>query len=237
MRTGRPSIVEARRITGWALLNSLLVLLSLGFAGAQEEKDIDKIVTEANRYQERTRRLVQNLRVVQLVVQESSREERKEQAVVVYRPPSDVKREVQWSNIGHPSNGFPLKHMIGFPLAKTDYEISLVGTETVRGHAAYKLQIRPAPGDGRRINGFLWVSASDFGPVRVEGDMTNPPFPVKSLKMAWDYEPGPSGIWVLRRDSTDAVAKIVFKTIKGQSVATYDHYEINVELADGDKAP
>lgn len=218
-----------------ALLNGLLLCLLCGRALAQGDKDIDKaisidkIISEVNQYQERARKQVQNLKVIQLVVQASGQEERKEQAVVVYHPPSDVKREVQWSNIGHPSNGFPLKHILGFPLQKTDYEVSLVGNETVGGHAAYKLQLKPKPGDERRIDGFLWVSTSDYGPVKVEGAMTNPPFPIKSLKMAWDYAPGPSGLWVLKRDFTDAVAKIVFKTIKGQSVATYDHYELNTE--------
>lgn len=237
MRIRRPTIDEICRTSRRVLFKGLLLCLICGRASAQGEKDIDGIVAEVNRYQERARKLVQNLKVVQLVVQESSKEERKEQAVIVYRPPLDVKREVQWSNIGHPSNGFPLKHLIGFPLLKTDYKVSLVGTETVRGHAAYKLQLKPMPGEERRIDGFLWVSASDYGPVKVEGDMTNTPFPIKSLKMAWDYEPGPSGLWVLKRDSTDAVAKIVFKTIKGQSVATYDHYEMNAELADGGKLP
>jgi hypothetical protein len=41
---------------------------------------------------------------------------------------------------------------------------------------------------------------------------------------------------VLKQDSTAAVAKIVFKTIKGQSIASYDHYEVNVEVADNGKA-
>lgn len=237
MRIRRPTIDKIRRTSRRALLSGLFLCLICGRASAQGEQDIDKIVAAVNQYHERARKLVQNLKVVQLVVQESSKEERKEQAVVVYRPPSDVKREVQWSNVGHPVNGFPLKHLLGFPLLKTDYQVSLLGTESVRGHATYKLQLKPMPGDQRRIDGFLWVSASDYGPVRVEGDMTNPPFPIKSLKMVWDYEPGPSGLWVLKRDATDAVAKVVFKTIKGQSVATYDHYEMNVELADGGKSP
>lgn len=236
MRIRRPTIDEICRTGRRALLNGLLLYLICGRALAQGDKDIDKIISEVNRYQEQARKLVRNLKVVQLVVQESAQQERKEQAVVTYRPPSDFDREVQWSNIGHPSNSFPLKHLIGFPLQKTDYAVSLVGTETVRGHATYKLQLKPMPGDERRVDGFLWVSSSDYGPVKVEGDMTNPPFPIKSLKMEWDYEPGPSGLWVLKRDSTDAMAKIVFKTIKGQSVATYDHYELN-PVSDGAKAP
>ena len=215
----------------WPLLGGLTAVLCI-LAEAQEAKDITTIVAEVNRYQERARRLVQNLRVVQLVVQQSGDEERKEQAVVIYHPPEDPKRDVQWSNIGHPTNGFPLKNLIGFPLQGAAYKVSLVGTETIRGHATYKLQLKPLPGEEKRIDGFLWVSTSDYGPVRVEGDMANPPFPIKSLKMAWDYEPGLSGLWMLKRDSTAAVAKILFKTIKGQSVASYDHFEMNVDLAD-----
>jgi len=214
------------------LLGGLLAVLLCLLAEAQGAKDITTVVAEVNRYQERARRLVQNLRVVQLVVQQSGDEERKEQATVIYHPPDDPKRDVQWSNIGHPTNGFPLKNLIGFPLQGADYKVSLVGTETIRGHATYKLQLKPLAGDEKRIDGFLWVSTSDYGPVRVEGDLTNTPFPIKSLKMVWDYEPGLSGLWVLKRDSTAAVAKIVFKTIKGQSVASYDHYEMNVSLAD-----
>jgi hypothetical protein len=231
MRIRRPTIDELRR----ALLKCLLLCLLGNQALAQGDKDIDKtisidkIISEVNQYQERARKLVQNLKVVQLVVQASGEEERKEQATVTYHPPSEVKREVQWSNIGHPSNGFPLKHLLGFPLLTTNYDVSLVGTETVGGHAAYKLQLKPKPGDERRIDGFLWVSTTDYGPVKVEGNMTNPPFPIKSLKMVWDYGPGPSGLWVIKRDFTDAVAKIVFKVIKGQSTATYDHYELNAQ--------
>lgn len=210
----------------------LLAAICCGLSDAQESQDIAKIVAEANRYQDRARRLVQNLKVTQLVVQQSGDEARKEQAIVLYRPPEGVKRDVEWSNIGHPSNGFPLKHLIGFPIRESDYKVSLVGADTVRGHATYKLQIKPQPTDLKRVDGYLWVSTSDFGPVRVEGDMTNPPFPIKSLKMAWDYEPGISGLWMLKQDSTAAVAKIVFKTIKGQSVATYDHFEMNVAVTD-----
>lgn len=223
---------SVKTATIWLLWGNLCILFFCGGAVAQAGKEVDSIVTGVNRYQERARKQVQVLKVVQLVVQKSGDEERKEQATVVYRPPSEVKREVEWSNIGHPSNGFPLKHMIGFPLRETEYKVLLVGAETVRGHDTFKLQIKPVAGDEKRIDGFLWVSKSDYGPVQVEGDMTNTPFPIKSLKMFWAYEPGPSGLWMLKEDSTSAVAKIVFKTIRGQSVASYDRYEVNVSVAD-----
>jgi hypothetical protein len=218
------------RIARLACLVGWVALLACAKVGAQD-RTLPEVLSEVNRYQDRVRQQVRNLRVVQLVLQRSSEEERKEQALVTYRPPAQVDRQVQWSNIGHPSNGFPLKHLIGFPLNPVEYRVALVGTETIRGHEAYKLQIKPVPGDAKRVDGFLWVSTRDFGPVKVEGDMTNPPFPIKSIRMSWDFEPGLSGIWMLRQDSTSAVAKIVFKTIKGQSVASYDHYELNADLA------
>ena len=49
MRIRRPAIVEIRRISRWAFLNSLLALLILGFAVAQEGKDIDRIVETSAR--------------------------------------------------------------------------------------------------------------------------------------------------------------------------------------------
>ena len=215
-----------RRTKSRAWLIGFLILFACSGAGAQE---VDRIVAEVNRYQERARAFVRSLSVVQLVVQESKGDERREKAVVIYRPPSLVDRKVEWTNIGHPSNAFPLKNLIGFPLGNYDYTVRLIGTDVVRGHITYKLKIDPARDKVRRIKGHLWISAWNYGPVKVVGEMTNPPFPIRTLKMEWDYEPGSSGIWMLKRDSTAARAKILFKTIKGNSVAYYDDYELEAE--------
>ena len=212
-----------------AILTGLLILVASGRSGAQDSPGLEEIVARVNKYQEGAFQFVRSIKVVQTVVQESSKETRKEKALVLFQPPSQVNREVQWSNIGHPSNGFPLKHLMGFRLLQQDYTVSLVGVDEVGDQKTYKLRIQPTAEKGRGVDGFLWVSARDYGPVKVAGSMTNPPFPIKSIKMEWAYLPGPSGLWVLQRDSTDALAKIVFKTIKGTSVATYSDYEMEGE--------
>ena len=74
-------------------------------------------------------------------------------------------------------------------LSPRNYEFQLLGTERVSGTDAYVLQITPRRKAKYLCRGKIWVSASDFAIVRLEGEPAkNPSFWVSHTQMANTYQ-------------------------------------------------
>jgi hypothetical protein len=70
-----------------------------------------------------------------------------------------------------------------------NYRFELVGTESIRGRAAYVLEIVPRTSNKFLTRGRIWVDAADCAIVRVEGSPAkNPSFWIKSVHFIHDYE-------------------------------------------------
>jgi outer membrane lipoprotein-sorting protein len=76
----------------------------------------------------------------------------------------------------------------GTRIAPANYSFHLVGTELVNGRPAYLLEVTPKSKSKYLIRGRIWVDATDYAIVRVEGSPAeNPSFWIKSVHFVHTY--------------------------------------------------
>jgi outer membrane lipoprotein-sorting protein len=77
----------------------------------------------------------------------------------------------------------------GTRLIPANYEFQFVGQEKLETGPAYVLQVSPKTANKYLIDGTIWVDASDYSIVRIEGQPArNPSFWVRSVHFVHTYE-------------------------------------------------
>ena len=117
-------------------------------------------------------------------------------------------REIRVNGIAFRSQGIPRLPIIepervsAPPLAITlgdKYRYRLIGDEAISGVHAYVVAFEPISGREPLFRGRAWISAEDFGIVRVEASETGLRGPVVSSEQVDEFTRTAEGAWVLER--------------------------------------
>jgi len=74
-------------------------------------------------------------------------------------------------------------------LIPANYDFQIIGNDSVDGHPAYVLSVLPKAKSKYLINGKIWVDATDFAIVRIEGSPArNPSFWTRSVRFVHTYK-------------------------------------------------
>jgi hypothetical protein len=109
-------------------------------------------------------------------------------------------------------------------LTPDNYDFRILGQETLETGPAYVLEVLPKTSNKYLINGSIWVDASDYSIVRIEGQPArNPSFWVHSVHFVHTYQKI-GQFWFAR--STDTRSEI---RIFGESELTIENvdYKLN----------
>ncbi|MCD4690944.1 hypothetical protein K8S17_05725 [bacterium] len=191
--------------------------------------DLDEILSCYNAAIIEGRTSIESLTALQTMLdpQEDGTTKRAE-AELVYSPEGGMERRVIFSNISHPAGKFTLDSLIGPELHTNEYALELAGCDTVDGQEAYRVAVTALERDSMHFDGTVWISTEDFGPVRVMGQVADPPFPVALITLDKAFEPSVCGVRLLRRHSGEAEVNLLLGRKRGLRHIFYDDYVVGV---------
>jgi len=213
----------------------VLVLVSAGSAAASAPAPVavGEILAAYNAGIVRERALIESLSVLQTMIdpQEDGSEKRSE-AMLVYTADGGMERRVIFSETSYPAGDYTLESLIGPELHDDEYRIEYAGIDTVDGEAAHRLLVEAIVRDSRHFDGDIWIAESDLTPVRVAGQVADPPFPVVLITLDKRFGRGPDGIRLLRRHSGEAEVNLLLGRKRGVRHIFYDDYVVRARVED-----
>jgi hypothetical protein len=196
---------------------------------APTQAKVEDIVAGYNAGIRNSMAAVESLRVEQdlLEPQEEGKENR-EAAVLTYTREGGMTREKLESTIGHRTGEYTLASLIGPELTADAYAVSLAGVESKDGRECYHLLVEALVRDLGHFDGDVWVTVDGFHLVRITGTVADPPYPVVLVKLDKAFEPGPGGLWLLRRHTGEVELHLGFIKRRGMIHIFYDNYSVTV---------
>jgi hypothetical protein len=153
-------------------------------------------------------------------------------AVLTYTRERGMKRDELESTIGHPKGEYTLESLLGPELAPLEYAASVEGVEEKDGRRCYRVGVRALERDLRHFDGSVWVTVDGLNLVRITGTVADPPFPVARVGLDKAFEPGPHGLWLLRRHTGEVHVHFGFIKRSGMVHIFYDDYAVSVSEDD-----
>lgn len=148
-------------------------------------------------------------------------------AVLTYAAGEGVERQIVESEISHMFGKYTLESLVGPRIELSEYEVALEGAEEKDGHDCYRLAIEALVRDADHFDGTIWISRTHPGPVRIVGEVADPPFPLTEIKLDKSFELQPCGLWLVRRHTGEAEVSL-FGRRSGTRHIFYDGYEIRL---------
>ncbi|MFH1688795.1 MAG: hypothetical protein ABIE42_00985 [Candidatus Eisenbacteria bacterium] len=147
-------------------------------------------------------------------------------AVLSYHRDEGMHREESYSNLGHPVGKYSLSSLVGPELLSGEYDVFLTGVEDMEGRRCYLLAVTATERDAEHFDGKVWVEVGSLGLVRIIGEVADPPFPVKRIKLDKAFEPTPEGFRLLRRHTGEVDIKLALISRNGVMHIFYTDYVI-----------
>ncbi len=195
--------------------------------------DLADILARYNAVIVRERAVIDSLRVVQTMIEpQEDGSAKTSEAILVYTRASGMDRREVFSEITHPAGDYTLDSLIGPELRAEEYDLEYAGRDTIAGEEAHHFRVTAIVRDRRHFDGDVWISASDLAPVRVTGQVADPPFPVVLITLDKSFEAGPEGLRLLRRHSGEVEVNLLLGTRRGLRHIFYDDYRVRTR--DGD---
>lgn len=117
-------------------------------------------------------------------------------------------------------------------ITTANYILEVVGEENVEGHQCFVAKAIPRRKDKYLFEGKVWVDATDFAIVRIEGTPAkNPSFWVKKVVIVRRYQKI-GDFWLPLRDETVSQVRIV-----GKGTLTIDHQQYRILSSHESKFP
>jgi hypothetical protein len=190
---------------------------------------LEQILARYNARIERTLDAVDTLRVSQKMIEPQDDGTRKKaSAILVYGRSTGMVREEISSELSHPAGDYTLASLIGPRLDPAEYAVELTGTEEIEGHDCYRVAVTAIERDRHHIDGTVWISTTGFAPVRIVGEVSDPPFPLVMIKLDKSFESREGGLWLLRRHTGEVEVSLMLAKKKGLRHIFYDDYTFSV---------
>ncbi len=195
--------------------------------------DLADILTRYNAVIVRERAAIESLYVVQTMVEpQEDGSTKTSEAVLIYTRTDGMDRHEVFSEITHPAGDYTLDSLIGPELLPEEYDLRYEGSETVAGEEVYHVSVTATVRDRRHFDGDVWISVNDLSPVRVAGQVADPPFPVVLITLDKSFERGPDGLRLLRRHSGEVEVNLLLGTKRGLRHIFYDGYRVSTRRID-----
>ncbi len=186
---------------------------------------LEEILARFNARIEQTRDAVDTLRVSQEMIEpQEDGTLRKASAILVYGRSRGMVREEISSELSHPAGNYTLASLIGPRLEPSEYVIELTGREEMEGHDCYRVAVTAIERDRHHIDGTVWISTTGFAPVRIVGEVSDPPFPLVMIKLDKSFELREGGLWLLRRHTGEVEVSLMVAKKTGLRHIFYDDY-------------
>lgn len=207
-----------------------------GPGGAAEKAiGVDEIV---ERYNEGVRRAlagIDSLRVAQTIFEpQDDGGTKRACAILSYRRGLGMVREETFSELTFPVGEYTLSSLVGPVLDRAAYRVEYAGLEEAEGVPCHRLEVTATTRDHRYFDGSMWVSEQNFSPVRIVGEVADPPFPAVEVTLQKVFAEGPHGLWLVRRHTGRGEFRVLFITKHGERTIYYDDYEIRFTEPPGD---
>ena len=198
-------------------------------AAASAAPPVEEIVAGYNAGIRGAMDAVESLTVEQSMLEPVEGEEgNRARAVLTYSREGGMEREEIESSIGHPKGEYTLASLVGPELTENEYAVTLAGVEEKDGRDCYRLEVTSLERDFRHFDGAVWVTVDGFNLVRVTGSVADPPFPVVRVELDKAFEPGPCGLWLLRRHTGEVEVQLGFIKRRGMIHIFYDNYSVSI---------
>lgn len=186
----------------------------------------DSLLTRYNAEISRALAAVESLWVEQTFLEpQDDGSVRRADAVLSYVAGGGVDREILRSELSHMYGEYTLQSLVGPFLEPSEYEVSLEGIEEQEGHECHRMAVEALVRDRDHFDGTVWISLGRPGPVRVEGTVADPPFPVTEIGFDKTFELLPCGLWMVRRHTAEVEVSL-FGRRRGIRHIFYDLYEV-----------
>lgn len=213
---------------GW-----LALVLAIPCAAQPARPDLIDILARYNAVIVRERAVIESLRVEQTMIEpQEDGSSKTSEAVLVYTRADGMERREIFSEITHPAGDYTLDSLIGPELRSDEYDLRYVGNDTVAGEETYHISVTALVRDRRHFDGDVWISTRDLGPVRVTGEVADPPFPVVLITLDKSFEPVPESLRLLRRHSGEVEVNLLLGKKRGLRHIFYDDYRVGTRDAD-----
>ncbi len=212
-----------------------VVLVCCGTARAEDAGvDLGHLLESYNEGIEHAISSIDSLTVKQLMYepQEDGSMKRAE-SLLRYLRSEGMTRDVVFSEISHLMGKYTLLSLVGPTIDTLEYRVVYSGLEEQEGHACCKLLLTAIERDADHFDGTLWVSIEAPGPVRIIGKVADPPFPAVEVLLDKAFEPGPDGIWLVRRHTGEAEVKLLV-TRRGTRHIFYEDYQVRLVPVGGE---
>jgi hypothetical protein len=224
-----------RRLLFAAALTVAAVALHGGSGGASTAAEpaatigLDEVLAGYNARIRDAMAAIDTLRVTQEMVEPAEDGEKKGAlAVLTYRRGDGMEREELSSNLGHPTGEYKLASLVGPEILVDEYDAVLVGVEEKEGRSCYRVNVTALERDTDHFDGDVWIDVDSFGLVRITGEVADPPFPVRRVRLDKAFEPVPEGLYLLRRHTGEVDIKLALLNRHGLMHIFYTDYSLSL---------
>lgn len=171
---------------------------------------------------------IESLRVEQVIIDPQKDGSTKEaRAVLTYGRSQGMEREITVPGLPYMVGRYTLPSLLGPEVSTDEYVVGYEGTEEREGVLCYRLSLKARVRDADHFDGTIWISRDRPGPVRIVGEVADPPWPATEVALDKAFELGPHGVWLVRRHSGEAELSVLIKK-KGTRHIFYENYWIEV---------
>jgi hypothetical protein len=204
-------------------------LVPLGSAAAEADSllQIEALVERYDAGILRTRSLIESLNVNQVMVEpQKSGAGKRATAVLKYVAGEGMTRQELSSELSHPVGEYTLESLTGPELGVGEYSLTLSGIEEMEETLCYRVDVEAISRDMRHFDGTIWISVADCGPVRIVGEVADPPFPITEITLDKSFAPCGDGMRLLTRHSGEVEANLILGRKRGLRHIFYENYSI-----------
>lgn len=199
--------------------------------------DVEEILSRYNEGIHRTLAGIESLRVVQTIFEpQDDGSTKRACAILSYEGERGMVREETFSELAYPVGEYTLSSLVGPVLEPSGYSVEYAGVEEEEGVSCHRLEVTATSRDHKHFDGSVWISTENLAPVRIVGEVADPPFPAKEVRLDKLFAEGPNGLRLVRRHAGRGEFRILFVTKRGERTIYYDDYEIVFTGASGDAA-